>query len=120
MTYNRFTELFSKVLGYTLLAAFAGQVAAMTPSMSSNIRLSGEYRTSGGQATYTLPIELTSGRGGVQPELSFFYRSNAGNGLLGKGWRIDGVSKISRCGQSRTIDGQWGGVNFDSSDRFCL
>ncbi|KAB0285345.1 type IV secretion protein Rhs [Vibrio fortis] len=120
MAYNSFTEAFSKVLSYSLLTIFAGQVFAMTPSAETNIRLSGEYSTSGGLATYTLPIEVSPGRGGVQPELNFSYRSNGGNGLLGKGWRINGLSRIARCGQSRVIDGQWGGVNFDSSDRYCL
>ena len=38
-----------------------------------------------GVATYTIPLELPEGIGGVQPSLSVTYNSQSGNGLLGWG-----------------------------------
>ncbi len=43
-----------------------------------------------------------------------------GNGLLGMGWSIGGLSVIHRCGATIAIDGIKGGVNYDANDKFCL
>nr|VFK18896.1 MAG: virulence plasmid B protein [Candidatus Kentron sp. LPFa]VFK33459.1 MAG: virulence plasmid B protein [Candidatus Kentron sp. LPFa] len=48
------------------------------------------------------------------------YNSNAGNGLLGVGFSLSGLSVITRCGQTIAQDGRKGGVYYDARDRFCL
>ncbi|WP_422441408.1 RHS repeat-associated core domain-containing protein [Vibrio harveyi] len=99
----------------------AGTVEAQAPALQlDRLNLSGEYETSGGEATYTLPISVSSGRAGYQPELSLDYRSDAPNSIMGMGWQVNGQSVIYRCGKNLATDGLWGGVNFNANDRFCL
>ena len=81
-----------------------------------------------GGATFTIPIEVLPGKDGIQPALSVMYNSQAGNGLLGYGWNLAGISSITRCdktiyhdnnpviGNSYTIGD---GVNYNE-DRFML
>ncbi len=72
-----------------------------------------------GAATYTIPLELPEGIKGVQPNLSVTYNSQGGNGLLGWGWTLGGLSAISRVTENLFLDGRKKGVNFDN-DRFAL
>jgi hypothetical protein len=74
----------------------------------------------GGAATYTLPISVVPGTSGMEPKLAFTYNSQAGNGMLGAGWSLSGLSAITRCPRTMAQDGVRGGVTFTSSDRFCL
>ncbi|WP_315786578.1 MULTISPECIES: FG-GAP-like repeat-containing protein [unclassified Bradyrhizobium] len=73
-----------------------------------------------GAATYTIPLALPPGRAGLSPSLSLHYNSQGGNGLLGLGWSLGGLSAISRCPRTIAQDGVRGGINFDANDRFCL
>jgi hypothetical protein len=73
-----------------------------------------------GAATYSIPIFVPPGTNGMQPQLSLNYHSQGGNGLLGMGWSIGGLSAIHRCGSTIAIDGIKGGVNYDANDKFCL
>ena len=74
----------------------------------------------GGAATYTIPIEVPAGIGGVQPSLTLQYSSQAGRGLAGLGWTLSGASSVKRCPQTLAQDGRGSGINFTASDRFCL
>ena len=74
----------------------------------------------GGNATYTIPIGVPAGIAGMKPELSVNYDSNGGNGPLGIGFSLGGMSTISRCPATHAQDGFKGGINFDANDRFCL
>lgn len=56
----------------------------------------------------------------MQPQLTLAYNSQSGNGLMGMGWSISGLSVIHRCGATIMVDGFKGGVNYDANDRFCL
>jgi len=56
----------------------------------------------------------------MQPQLSLAYSSQAGNGLIGKGWSIGGLSEIHRCGETIYLDGRKGGVYYNDRDHFCL
>ncbi len=73
-----------------------------------------------GGASYTIPIQVPEGIGGMQPSLSVVYNSQSGNGLLGWGWTLGGLSAITRVGQTDYHDGRVTGVSFDYHDRFAL
>lgn len=88
---------------------------------SSSVSSTGAY-------TYTIPIEVPPGRAGMAPALGLRYSSNAGNGVLGVGWALSGLSAISRCGQTFSTEGVSNGIHltdFASTpeaqrDRFCI
>ena len=73
-----------------------------------------------GAATYSIPIVVPPGVAGMQPQLSINYASGGGNGLLGVGWGIGGLSAIARCAKTIAQDGVVGAVTLTLSDRFCL
>lgn len=50
----------------------------------------------GGNASFSIPLEVPSGTGGLTPSLSLSYNSGGGDGLLGKGWSLDGGEYIKR------------------------
>src|SRR4051812_19572207 len=76
--------------------------------------------TFGGSATYTIPLKLPPGSGGVQPRLALSYDSQAGGGPLGAGWSIAGFSVISRGPKNMKLDGVVRGVVLDDSDALYL
>jgi hypothetical protein len=73
-----------------------------------------------GAATYGIPIQVPPGIAGIEPSLTLGYNSRSGNGPLGVGWNVSGLSQITRCPQTLPQDGAQTGVNYTSSDRFCL
>jgi RHS repeat-associated protein len=83
--------------------------------------LAGQFRVSEtGAASYSIPIAVAAGTAGVAPNLSLSYNSRSGNGLLGKGWRLNGLGAIVRCRQTRVQDGRALPIAWDAQDRFCL
>ncbi len=73
-----------------------------------------------GALTYTIPIDIPSGTAGIQPNLALVYNSQVGNGLLGYGWNLSGLSAITRVGTNIYNDGYVDEVDFDGNDRFAL
>jgi RHS repeat-associated protein len=81
----------------------------------------GEFSVShDGSAQYSVPLWVPAGRGAVTPQLSLSYSSRGGNGLLGVGWSLGGLSTISWCGRTMAQDGYTDGGNFDGQDALCL
>ncbi len=73
-----------------------------------------------GAATYTIPIDVPPGINGMQPNLAFVYNSQSGNGELGLGWGLSGLSAVMRCPTDLTRDGYIDPVDYDDNDQFCL
>lgn len=73
-----------------------------------------------GTANYRIPIEVPPGVAGMQPDLALLYSSRAGNGQLGVGWSISGLSAVTRCPKTIAQEGSAGTVTYTSADRFCL
>lgn len=88
----------------------AGTVSGYTP-VSASV---GEN----GAANISIPITVPPGTAGMEPKLAITYSSQAGDGPLGLGWALNGISAISRTGATYVQDGFKSGINFDTSDRF--
>src|SRR5260221_9962679 len=73
-----------------------------------------------GAATYSMQVAIPPGRAGVQPAISIAYNSDSGNGLVGMGFSIAGLSTIHRCGGNNVDDGARSEVRYDRGDNFCL
>jgi Salmonella virulence plasmid 65kDa B protein len=73
-----------------------------------------------GAAQYSLPLWMPKGRGDARPEPALPYNSRSGNGLLGVGWSLQGLSTIAPCDRTFAQDGFRDGVQFDGSDALCL
>ncbi|HEX4456675.1 MAG TPA: SpvB/TcaC N-terminal domain-containing protein, partial [Polyangia bacterium] len=96
-----------------------GDNPADVPTSSTGL-FSGTFAVDpGGAATYTVRVEVPPGTNGVEPHLTLAYGSQHGNGYLGLGWTLQGISAISRC--SATGENEvHNAVHYDAGDRFCL
>jgi RHS repeat-associated protein len=84
-------------------------------------RIPGSFAVSPtGAATYNIPIWTPPGTHGLAPGLSLVYTSQRGNGLLGMGWSISGLSAISRCPFTYAQDTDLPPMTLGYGDRFCL
>jgi hypothetical protein len=59
-----------------------------------------------GDASISYPVVIPFGVQGMQPNISISYNSSKGNGWMGEGWDISGISGI-------TLDTRWGTPTFD-------
>lgn len=105
------------VLGAALVFASAAGASVNTP---------GQFAVSeSGSATFTVPIQIPRGIAGMEPNLSLSYTSGGGNGLLGLGWMINGISAVTRCPPTWATDRIRASINFAdhpaaNRDRYCL
>jgi len=94
-------------------------MAADTPPPEMAIQ--GQFDVdSSGAASYSIPIAVPPGTAKMVPSLSLSYSSGGGDGIVGYGWSLGGLSTITRCPRTYAQDSVHGGVNFDGNDRFCL
>ncbi|MCL6270747.1 FG-GAP-like repeat-containing protein [Sansalvadorimonas sp. 2012CJ34-2] len=98
------------------------QIANVSANVNSNLvgSLPGDFSVEQGRATYSIPLDLPPGVNGLKPDLALSYRGQMGSGILGAGWRLQGLSSISRCSVTLEQDGKKGGIKYNSDDRFCL
>lgn len=73
-----------------------------------------------GAVLYTVPLKLPEGINEMIPSLAITYNSQAGNGNMGFGWSISGLSAITRIGNDWYHDGNNDPVDFDDNDKFAL
>jgi Salmonella virulence plasmid 65kDa B protein len=89
--------------------------------------------TSTGSSAYDIPLKVLPGIASLIPKLSLSYNSQNGLGLSGFGWKLEGLSSISRCQKTKLQDGfdfAYADYNGDgstaannvatSTDAFCL
>ncbi len=70
-----------------------------------------------GSAQLSIPIEVPPAARGVQPQLSLEYDSQLGNGPLGVGWRLGGLSAITRCNHNLAEDGEVAAVRMSDQSK---
>ena len=73
-----------------------------------------------GGATYSIALPVPPGTNGVSPTVSVNYYSLGGNGALGQGWSIGGLSEITRSTRNMYFDNETNPVVMTNSDRFVL
>ena len=92
-------------------------------SINTNLpvgELRGKSGVSSGGATYSVPLEVPPGTNGVAPQINIVYNSFFGDGILGQGWNLTGLSTITRTRKTIYFDGGVNPVDFSSNDRFTL
>jgi len=83
----------------------------------------GKLDVNNGAAQYSVAIDLPPAIRDLKPKLSLNYNSRSGNGLMGVGWNIGGLSTISRCRTSFAAEGaeaQKSNPRYSIGDRLCL
>src|SRR5689334_20728253 len=71
----------------------------------------------GGAPSYSMPIMVPPGIAGLVPHLSLAYNAGGVNGVVGYGWTVQGISTITRCGNTRAIDGNARAPALTSDDK---
>jgi RHS repeat-associated protein len=101
-----------------LLGVLAGTVAQAQDLAGRTVGMASV--TPAGAARYAIPLSLPPGTNGLAPGLAITYDSRSGNGLLGVGFRLSGLSVIERCNATLAQDGRAAVVALDASDRLCV
>lgn len=88
-----------------------------SPSQGAVVgNLTGSFNASPtGAASYTVPIEVSPGIQGMQPNISLVYNSQSGNGIAGMCWNIGGLSIISRVPKDYYFDNDRSGIIGDNT-----
>ncbi|HEY3805948.1 MAG TPA: FG-GAP-like repeat-containing protein [Kofleriaceae bacterium] len=73
-----------------------------------------------GVAHEHIPIWVPQGRAGIQPDLSLEYASGGANSLVGVGWQLAGLSRITRCKGLRQYGKVAQPILWNDGDSFCL
>src|ERR1700733_12840246 len=106
-----------------MIAVWFVAIAFAQNSFATNSvgRTQGSYATSPtGAATYSIPIWAPKGPNGVQPGIALTYNSRQGNGYVGVGWGVSGLSSIYRCNLTIAQDGMAAPVALATSDGYCM
>jgi hypothetical protein len=76
--------------------------------------------SSSGAATYSQPLAVPPAVAGTAPQLSLMYAGGSGNGPVGYGWNLQGLSTITRCPATFPTDGKTAAVVYTAADKLCL
>jgi RHS repeat-associated protein len=114
-------SIFVLLLSLAAAALFSATVEATVYSTGAVGRTKGSFTVSStGAATYTIPIWAPPGPRGVTPQIALSYNSQGGNGYLGVGWGISGLSSIYRCNLTFAQDAAPAPVALATGDGYCL
>src|SRR3990167_4584568 len=98
-------------------------LSTSSPLHDSNIvgNLAGSFSVDQeGNANYDIALKSSPGTAGMAPSLSIHYDSSGGNGLMGMGFSLQGLTAITRAPQNYAQNGKIHTVNFTNDDRFAL
>lgn len=73
-----------------------------------------------GSAVYEIPVKMSPGTAGMQPNLSLVYSSGSGSGMLGVGWNLAGLSSISRVNKVPYLDTKYDAIKLTGNDVFAI
>ena len=107
------------IIGLLLTCMISQKVLSQTTYQIGTVEGSAAVSPTGA-ATYQIPIKVSEGTNGMQPSISINYNSQGGNGLLGYGWGLSGISSITRTGKNFYFDGKSESVKLNSTDNLML
>ncbi len=118
---NTMRALIEKHTEYqSLFSGTAYDATTLNTSMEvGTIAGSANVSASGG-ATYSIEIPVPYGTNKLMPSLGLVYNSQAGNGHIGQGWNLTGISAISAVPKTFQQDGINETVNPQGNNRFAL
>lgn len=130
-SFNASNTLLSSSAAASVTVANAGggalpvpEAVVITPPHLANPdagTLPGELTVSqSGSSNYGINLVLPPGTGAAVPALALSYSSKGGNGLMGLGWTLKGLSAIQRCSKTIAQDGAGDRITFTNADRLCL
>lgn len=91
------------------------------PSAAAVGRTPGAFQvTPKGAASYTIPLWTPPGMGQLNQKMALSYSSSGGNGLLGIGWSVAGLSSITRCPATKAQNPNPAPIKLLTSDKYCL
>ncbi|MFA6409812.1 MAG: RHS repeat-associated core domain-containing protein [Gammaproteobacteria bacterium] len=92
---------------------------ATVGSLKGNFQVSAQ-----GSASYSIPIAAPPGTADIAPLLSIAYSSEQngpmGNGLIGTGFSLQGLTAITRCSSNIAKNGHIHSVDYTDQDLFCF
>lgn len=102
--------------------SFLSAVTFFSGAVHANLvgTLKGSFGVQSSGASYSIPIAVPPGLGGMQPDLAIGYQSLGGGGRMGVGWGLGGLSAITRCNKTLVQDGVIHKVDFSWNDPYCL
>jgi len=111
---------FDSSMGTSQQVALSSVVATRTVTAAG--KTPGSFNvTKNGALTYSLPLDLPPGIAGHKPSVALSYSSQAGYGLVGKGWGLSSYPIISRCGNKKILGDAYNqGTTGTDSDQLCL
>lgn len=116
---NQYTNIAANIFGLLLAMAppFAWSQSATTMAGS----ILGEFSVAAsGAAVYRIPIRVNPGVAGMTPKLELTYSSQNGNGVMGLGWTLSGLSSVRLCPSTLASHGVRRGIKYDGADKLCL
>lgn len=113
--YNKQMKLFTSLI---LLGISALGFSQTTPVQNFHDTKGNIEVTKAGQLQFTVPIDTPPGVKNISPKIDIVYTSGAGNGVVGYGGSISGISTISRIGRTIETDGVQKRVQLDYSDYY--
>ncbi len=76
--------------------------------------------SSTGSATYHFSIYTPPGTNNLLPQIGFSYNSSSIEGILGRGWDLNGISAITRVPKTIYHNGKMEGILLDGTDKLSL
>ena len=130
-SYQAFLPLFLLLLSVLSGAACRGDDTGEPPGSDAELddsdaspiagAIQGSFAVSStGEASYPIPLMVPPGAAGMQPSLGVSYNSASGDGMLGMGFSLSGLSAITRCARTMAQDGEIRSVRYDQKDALCL
>ncbi|MBL7683827.1 MAG: VCBS repeat-containing protein [Flavipsychrobacter sp.] len=100
-----------------LTLTFIVNRAIAQPVLSAEIPVSYDV-SANGAFQYTVPLRIPPGIKDVMPNLAITYNSQSGNGPLGMGWSLTGLSAITRGNSTIYHNGELAAIDFNNDPLF--